>query len=398
MNYKNRLLRLYISALSLGLAYTAAAHEGADSTAFYMQQARQQKVWQARALVNKGNDARLRAVMLKAMAGDTVTMGVIGGSITAGASAADFGKTAYAPLVLAWWKKAFPKAHFRFVNAGIGATNSVYGVHRADRDLLQHRPDFVMIEFSVNDHGEKEAQESYEGLVRKVLKSPAAPAVIALGMMNQKGANWQDQHLPVCKHYDIPYLSYRDALWPEIAAGRLTWKNISPDDVHPNDRGHAYAAGLVTAYLEGVCKRVKRSPSAPVAAAIPAPLTANGYEVSQVLLPTDLKGVDLGSFQQTGDSWVGSRKGQPLVLEVEAACMWVNFMRTNKGNGGKVDVHIDGRFYKTLDADFAGGWGDYLQATPLFKEKEPRKHRVSFYFQDDESKTFLIRNVLVAKY
>ena len=106
-----------------------------------------------------------------------LTIGVIGGSITAGARASDFYKTAYAPLVAEWFREKFPDVEVRFVNAGIGATNSVFGAHRVDQDLLTAKPDFVIVEFSVNDRDEMRAKSSYEGLIRKILKSEGKPAV-----------------------------------------------------------------------------------------------------------------------------------------------------------------------------------------------------------------------------
>ena len=46
---------------------------------------------------------------------------------------------------------AFPDTEVNYVNAGIGATNSYLAVHRVDNDLLAHKPDVVVVEFSVND-------------------------------------------------------------------------------------------------------------------------------------------------------------------------------------------------------------------------------------------------------
>lgn len=47
--------------------------------------------------------------------------------------------------------KTFPQAEFHYINAGIGGTTSHFGTARAESDLLSHEPDFVIIEFSVND-------------------------------------------------------------------------------------------------------------------------------------------------------------------------------------------------------------------------------------------------------
>ena len=148
-----------------------------------------------RAIVSEGDLARLRQVVAKARRGDKVVLGVIGGSITQGAAAS--------------------------------------------------KP-----EYAVNDGNTRELAESYEGLVRQILNAPNHPAVVLLFMMNKSGGNAQEWQSKIGTHYSLPMVSYRDALWPEIEAKRMTWEQISPDLVHPNDVGHEYAARFVLAWLE----------------------------------------------------------------------------------------------------------------------------------------------------
>jgi lysophospholipase L1-like esterase len=42
-------------------------------------------------------------------------------------------------------------AKFDYINAGIGGTTSQFGVTRVENYLLCYHPDFVIVEFSVND-------------------------------------------------------------------------------------------------------------------------------------------------------------------------------------------------------------------------------------------------------
>lgn len=124
--------------------------------------------------------ARLKRLMERAEKGETLTIGFLGGSITQGSLAGTHENT-YAYRVFTWWKNRFPKAKFRYVNGGIGGTSSHFGVARAHRDLLMYRPDFVVIDFSVNDELKEEAffKESFEGVIRKVYDSETRPATVA---------------------------------------------------------------------------------------------------------------------------------------------------------------------------------------------------------------------------
>lgn len=121
-----------------------------------------------RAVVSEGNKARLAKAMKKAANGEDITVGVIGGSITQGSSANDH-NNCYAELFHKYWVEKFPQSNVNFVNAGIGGTNSYLGVHRVDTQLLDSKPDAVIVEFSVNDTDKLMNKYSYDSLVRKIL-------------------------------------------------------------------------------------------------------------------------------------------------------------------------------------------------------------------------------------
>lgn len=101
-------------------------------------------------IANHGNLYRLKKVMDRAKAGEALNIAFLGGSITQG-SLSSKPELCYAYHVYEWWKKTFPQADFTYINAGIGGTTSQFGVARAEDDLLSKEPDFVIIEFSVND-------------------------------------------------------------------------------------------------------------------------------------------------------------------------------------------------------------------------------------------------------
>ena len=348
-----------------------------------------------RALLNKGDFARIQAVMQKAMQGENLTIGVIGGSITAGANASDFGKTAWAPLVRDWWVKKFPKASFKYVNAGIGATNSLYGVYRAERDLLCHKPDFVIVEFSVNDNGLDVAGECYESLIKKILLSDKMPGVMALATMEQNMINWQEYHLPVCKHYGIPYLSYRDVFTPDVRNGNIKWSDLSRDDVHPNDYGHSVAAELITDYLELILEDMK----------IPEPLYANGYSDGIIFNNSNLEPVSYGSWEKYEGGgyfqggWISKSKGEPIVFEFNAGYITIEYMRMTTPNlAAKAYAVVDGKDRYDFNADFTGGWGDCITQIKFMKENSPKKHRIEVFFDDENGKESVINRFLVSNF
>lgn len=229
--------------------------------------------WYSKSIAYEGDWSLIKKTFDKIEEKKQLTIGVIGGSITAGAAASDFGKTSWGPLVTQWFRREFPDTDISFYNAGIGATNSIFGAHRVDDDLLKHKPDLVIVEFSVNDMHTSGTKMSYESLIRKILNSEQKPAVLTLGLMVQTGENWQNMHLDVSRNYRVPYISYRDAIYPEVEKDNLTWRELSPDDVHPSDKGHQIIANLITHFLKKVCDSRN---------SLPEPITSNRYEHSYV--------------------------------------------------------------------------------------------------------------------
>lgn len=326
----------------------------------------------ARSIAYAGDTARLARVFAKARSGGDVRILVIGGSITEGARAST-AERRWGETVSADFQKRFPQAKVLFKNVAIGATGSAIGTFRAARDIAPFKPDLVGVEFSVNDSDNRFSGETMEGLLRQILSAPEQPAVFMLGMMGQTGGNAQSAHLPVARHYGVPYISYRDALLPDMKAGAFVWTDISPDTIHPNDIGHAYAAALVTSYLFANLD-AKSEPLKP----LPAPLYGSTFEKGTLTQTVDWKLVENVGFtpakeNRWGMGLQGAKKGDRLVFDVDAATVAI-LWRRGKLPFGKARVTVDGREVCTLDG-FADQWWWHTPFQLLVRD-QPGVHRV----------------------
>ena len=338
-----------------------------------------------RSLVSAGDTARLQHAMAKARRGATVTVGVMGGSITQGAKASDAAHR-YADLVARWWREKFPLATVKFVNAGIGATGSNYGALRVKRDLLVAQPDFVIVEYAVNDPNLPGAAETLEGVVRQVLGQPHQPALLLLFMMNRSGKNAQEWFAKVGEHYRLPMVSYRDALWPEIEAKRLTWEAISPDEVHPNDRGHAAAARFVTSLLESVFAALPADEKLPPVAPLPAPRFTDLYERTALWEATALQPhINNGwVYEAAGNYWKSDQPGSAIEFLVEGRTFFTMHYVV-RGPMGRARVSVDGAAPVTLEGWFEPTWGGYRQTNRIAHDLAPGQHRVRFELLPEKS-------------
>jgi len=225
---------------------------------------------------------RLNAVFEKAQNGQSITIAAIGGSITEGAgsnvmsgvsvSAEELGVTIsgstyqnskYFDRVVNWFNTEFKASEVKKINAGISGTPSFFGTFRLENDVLKYNPDLVIVEFSVNDLGNYQLDsgymlDAYESVIRKCLDNGSA--VIAVFTVNNLtyqttniGNSWQSYHKAIADHYNIPTISYHNAIYPDNE-WITEWTKLSGDNVHPNVAGHALLANCITSYLEEVYK------------------------------------------------------------------------------------------------------------------------------------------------
>jgi lysophospholipase L1-like esterase len=278
-----------------------------------------------RGLISPGDTARLAAVMAKAQRGEEICVAAIGGSITAGGLQTKDPKNRYVARVAAWFSQTFPQAKVRFVNAGIGGTNSLYGAMRVQRDVLSKQPDLVIVEYAVNDnHPVPMFWASYEGLLRQILRAPQHPAVVQLFFMQRKGENAQESQHMLGRHYDLPMVSFRDAWWPEIHAGRVPWETLYADVVHPNDTGHTLAAELLIALLEKAKALPEPAAQRP---SLPAPMISGLFVDCRYAQYADLQPTANHGWTRTADGhrWESPATGGAIEFGFEGELLFLGY-------------------------------------------------------------------------
>ncbi len=367
-------------------------------------------------VINTGDDSRIKQVMRRAANGEALTIAFLGGSITQGCLAST-PEGCYAYLTYAWWKEAFPKADFTYINAGIGGTTSHLGTGRVEEDVLQYEPDFVIVEFSVNDADDSaHFQETYEGLVRRILKAPSAPALLLVhNVRYDDGGNAEQIHAPVGAYYHLPSVSMKPTIYAQVAAGNIKNRDITQDDLHPNDAGHALVAGVITHYLQSVKEAVENDAAAwgqdTPFGVLPRPLTANGYENAHryrndELQPVLCEGFVKDETEQSAVSdcfkkgFMASRKGDKIVFEAEGASIGVQYKKTMKGPVPKALLTLDGDTAHPilLDGNFDEDW-DCLYLETILEHGEHKMHRIEIELteaHENDAEPFYLVSLIVA--
>jgi hypothetical protein len=171
-------------------------------------------------------------------------------------------------------------------------------------------------------------------------------------MMWERGGNDQAMQAKIGAHYDLPMVSFRDAIWPEMAAGRLRWSDYIVDTVHPNDAGHAIAARLVTAMLD---KALDADASASgTIGALPAPLNKDAFQFVRWRESADLHATRNENWNLTPDESghaVWGPTGTPgSILFDWAGSGLVAVFTLSPDDLHRVRFSIDGGAFQSLDS------------------------------------------------
>ena len=364
---------------------------------------------------------RLKNLMKRAANGESLVIGFLGGSITQG-SLSSTPKTCYAYLVYEWWKKSFPNAAFSFVNGGIGGTTSHYGGARAWKDVLCYRPDIVTVDFSVNDDANEFFEETYEGTIRRLLAAPSDPAVVVLNnVFYDTGKNAQDYHNRIADHYGIPHVSIKDTVYPDVESGKIVRADITPDNLHPNDKGHRLVADEICKLLDSIKAEMEeetiageniegKSIKTEASVLLPAPLTENAYEHSRLIQIQDneaiLDGFLVDPIEKKGmldifkNGWTAAHTNDKISFEIECSCLAVQYRKSVQQPVPKAKAVIDGdeAHAVILDGNFTEDWGDCLYLEPLLHHAEKKVHRIEITVTDakDIVRPFYLVSLIVS--
>ncbi len=300
---------------------------------------------------------RISNAMIKARNGGNLTLAYLGGSITAG-TAASSEKTRWVNLVTDWWKQTFPKATFTLVNAGYGGTGSDIGTFRVKTDVLDHNPDFVVVEFAVNDSYGDYATEMMENVVRQILADDGKPGLMMLMLKQSNGTTAQASHKLVGNHYSVPMVSFADRIDSAVQADGVALNSIYSDGLHPLDKGMAYIAKFITDELNIIYRNLPAGNSVlPVADSLPEQLISDDFTNTYTFNTSNIVPVSNSGWRIDAGRWVSESDGAELVFQIDGNAAAIQYFRHNWPTAGQAQIWVDDNEPLTLDAYWSDTWG-----------------------------------------
>ena len=152
-------------------------------------------------------------------------------------------------------KARFPFAVINVIVTAIGGESSDEGALRFERDVLNHRPDVITIDYALNDRriGLDAAERAHRVMIEAALAKKCP--VLLLGptpdLVERPLFETLKRHdallSQLAAEYEVGYVDVLPSF--EQAAVRHGWENLMSWANHPNGRGHELVAEALMRYL-----------------------------------------------------------------------------------------------------------------------------------------------------
>ena len=162
---------------------------------------------------------------------------------------------AYPHLVLHQIKEQYPFAVINVITTSIGGEQAEEGTKRFKKEVLNHRPDVLFIDYALNDRGIglQRSEKAWRKMIEEALSRHIK--VILFTPTPDMNENILDKNAPLSKHsrmirklaeeYQVGLIdSYR--LFERLAEHLKTYMSQSN---HPNESGHKLVASEILKYL-----------------------------------------------------------------------------------------------------------------------------------------------------
>lgn len=151
--------------------------------------------------------------------------------------------------------EARPEIEITIINTGMSGDNTNDAAYRLQRDVLDHDPDLVTINFGVNDAFSGISAEKFgsnlEGLVEAIMENGCRHiALVSSEVIPEPNAEmhvlpyWEKMR-QVAGKTGIVYADANRHWQNLLDAGTDQWSLIIPGDLHPNEEGHRIIAEAV---------------------------------------------------------------------------------------------------------------------------------------------------------
>ena len=229
-------------------------------------------------------------------------------------------------------------------------------------------------------------------------------------MTMDTGFNVQEQQVQIGERYNVPMVSFRDAVKAEVDKNKIKFSDLLTDEVHPDDSGHYIISQLLINLIEDVYKNdyikgkdIKIEDNTLETPCVFEDRYINGTILNNLKITpkeiTGFKNYDEG-FQVFQNGWIFNEteiKDGKLVFELEAKNIVLLYKKIIAESAGKMRVKVNDKERVFLDTYFKDGWGDYSATEILELSDETKKYKIEIeVVKENVAKEITILGILVS--
>lgn len=165
---------------------------------------------------------------------------------------------AYPMQVLAQLKTNYPLAVINVINTSIGGENSEHGEKRFRKDVLNHHPDVIFIDYALNDRGIglSKAKKAWSAMIRAalnkhckvILLTPSPDQRDDILDTHTELQQHADQIIELAKEFNVGLIDSYGIFKKQVEAG-IPLPSMMSQVNHPNKKGHELIANEIMRYF-----------------------------------------------------------------------------------------------------------------------------------------------------
>lgn len=189
-----------------------------------------------------------------------ISVGFIGGSITAGHPHTGGMESNWPDFIRGWFMRKYPNVRLTLLNTAIGGNGTLSGIMRARKEISEPDCDLVFIECAVNDGTGESFIRIQEGLIRQLLEKRRDIVLVytfSQSMYQDMAAHRVPPSITqlesLAERYRIPSVWMGKHALDAIRSGIVSWSAFLPESggrIHPERAGSGLYAEQVIEYLE----------------------------------------------------------------------------------------------------------------------------------------------------
>lgn len=269
---------------------------------------------------------------------------------------------------------------FTVLNYGENAVSSPWGVFRL-LEVEKHKPDFIVLEYSINDRKDSFHREAFESMIRNILQWEDKCLPIILSLQSRNGYTCHGHMRCLCDNYDLPMINCGRCIAELVSNQEMDWKQFSEDEIHPNQWGHDFIAECIYYYVKTAYHESLSIPR-------------QNVDQEIMTLPKIIFGNQYEKIESIIENVILDDKTRWIEFMTESDGLLVAFQQSREIPSASLTVYVDNNYYTSYNTFEEG---TFLKPCVIYYPFVKRKSHVIRVVLDNPSNHLRIKIYNIAE-